>query len=123
MWSRSPPRRRCREDTPDRSLLIVIAFLVASASLLVQGGTLPRLVALIKPAPERDSTEDRVRLLELLAQAAAGEDEPMAVIEAQRTALLDARDDGTYSAGVLSSALAVLDADQIHLELRGQPPT
>ena len=111
------------ERTPDRSLLIVIAFLVASASLLVQGGTLPRLVALIRPAPERDDTGDRVRLLELLAQAAAGEDEPMAVIEAQRTALLDARDEGIYSARALNGALAVLDADQIRLELRGEPAT
>jgi CPA1 family monovalent cation:H+ antiporter len=51
----------------------------------------------------------------------AGEDAPFlfAVIDAQRQALLDARDDGAFSAEALTAALAVLDADQIRLELRG----
>ncbi|BDZ41828.1 peptidase [Paraoerskovia sediminicola] len=41
------------------------------------------------------------------------------VIEAQRAALLDARSLGTYSSSALQSALDLLDADQISLELRG----
>ena len=45
----------------------------------------------------------------------------LAVISAQRQALLDARDDGSFSADALSAALAVLDADQISLELKGAP--
>ena len=43
------------------------------------------------------------------------------MIDAQRNALLDARDDGTFSAATLSAALEVLDAEQISLELQGGP--
>lgn len=43
------------------------------------------------------------------------------VIDAQRQALLDARDDGLFDARMLGSALAALDADQISLELKGGP--
>ena len=46
-----------------------------------------------------------------------------AVISAQRQALLDARDEGSFSADALNAALAVLDADQISLELKGGPVT
>jgi monovalent cation/hydrogen antiporter len=45
----------------------------------------------------------------------------LAVIKAQREALLAARLDGTFSSGALSSALAILDADQISAELKGGP--
>lgn len=124
--------------TPDRSLLVFIAFLVAAGSLLIQGSTLRRVVALVKPAsgvsPDADVAE-RTGIMELLADAETSvardpkEAQPavdskkraLAVIEAQRQSLLDARDDGLYSAGALSSALAVLDAEQIGLELRGGP--
>ncbi|MHA6738654.1 hypothetical protein [Rhodococcus erythropolis] len=40
------------------------------------------------------------------------------MIDAQRQALLDARDDGLFDARMLGSALAALDADQISLELK-----
>jgi len=44
------------------------------------------------------------------------------MISARRKALLDARDDGNFSASALkNAALAVLDADQISLELKGAP--
>ncbi|HEX5850011.1 MAG TPA: hypothetical protein VFY59_12520, partial [Rubrobacter sp.] len=43
------------------------------------------------------------------------------VISTQRRALLDARDDGDFSAEALNAVLAVLDADQISLELKGAP--
>lgn len=43
----------------------------------------------------------------------------LAVIEAQREALLQARFEGTYSSAALTSALAVLDADQLSAELKG----
>lgn len=43
------------------------------------------------------------------------------VIAAHRAVLLDARDGGTFGAGALNAAPAVLDADQIGLELRGDP--
>ena len=135
------------ENTPSRSLLVLIAFAVATGSLLLQGGTLPRLVSLVKPegyhAPSVDHDE-RARLTAVLEQTAAAvtaeataehDDEPggrrpsaddtnrlgLAVIAAQRRALLDVRDDGTFTAEALNGALAALDADQISLELKGTP--
>ncbi|MEK6344487.1 MAG: cation:proton antiporter [Curtobacterium sp.] len=45
----------------------------------------------------------------------------LAVLEAQRRAILDARDDGTFDAEVLEAMLQNLDAEQIALELRGAP--
>jgi NhaP-type Na+/H+ or K+/H+ antiporter len=139
------------QGTPDRSLVIFIAFLVAAGSLLIQGGTLPWVVGLVKPAGvdlEAARTE-RAQLEEMLrgvaddlvhehreARAAAeerqhGDRDPAAdrelfrtlrleVIEAQREALLAARDDGTFSASVLTGALETLDADQISMDLRGE---
>ena len=116
------------EDAPSRSLLVLVAFLVAGASLLVQGGTLPRLVARVDPArAEPESPEERARLSALLQRArdtvpAAPDGAYLfAVIDAQRQALLDARDDGAFGAEQLTAALAVLDADQVRLELRGGP--
>nr|WP_281369853.1 cation:proton antiporter [Leifsonia psychrotolerans] len=118
-------------ETPNRSLLIFIAFVVAAASLLIQGGTLRRVVGLVKPATGSNREAEAVErsgILDLLFDAAksvptglalAAKPQALAVIEAQRRALLDARDDGLFSAGALRNALAVLDADQIRLELRG----
>ncbi|AYF98648.1 cation:proton antiporter [Protaetiibacter intestinalis] len=131
-------------DTPQRSVLVLIAFAVALLSLLVQGGTVGPLVRRI--TPKRDEVEARAeadaewtRLMELLRTASdtipappePARDIPsreqleqqrtyrMAVLQAQRTALLDARDDGTFDAEVLENALANLDASQIAIELRG----
>jgi hypothetical protein len=138
------------EDTPSRSLLILVAFLVATSSLLLQGGTLAPLISLVKPAGVDQSVihDERLRLMALLEQTATvvaeehdvdltrvsreglervadqGDDQKrltLDVISAQREALLDARNDGDLSAGALNAALAVLDADQISLELKGAP--
>jgi CPA1 family monovalent cation:H+ antiporter len=133
-------------DTPSRSVLVLIAFLVAGGSLLLQGGTLARVYSWVRPAPVDPAVEglERVRLMALLDRAAedaraadAGRErnEPgdirwpgeeskrlnLAIIAAQRTALLNARDDGAFSAASLGAALAVLDADQLSLELKGAP--
>jgi CPA1 family monovalent cation:H+ antiporter len=200
-------------DTPNRSLLVLVAFVVAAASLLVQGGTLGFVVTRLRPAgpdPEAQRAE-RGQLLAMLADVAhrvreehgvpavrrpeadigAGErslseygavddravddravddravddraaidaepsldeqeedalasgaggasDEEraererverharvravaLAVVTAQREALLDARDDGTFDAETLDTALATLDAAQISIELQGAPP-
>lgn len=121
------------EDTPSRSLLILVAFLVAAGSLILQGGTLKRVVAAVGPA-DQDLTSSELdehrRLLALLEDASAGFVPPegqskkktqLDVIDAQRQALLDARDDGLFDARMLGSALAALDADQISLELKGGP--
>jgi NhaP-type Na+/H+ or K+/H+ antiporter len=134
-------------DAPHRSLLVLIAFIVAAASLLIQGSTLARFVAWIKPASadEQAINEERGAILALLRRVendvvdgmpratdaattnpsenhAASKRRALAIIEAQRNALLDARDDGSYAAEILNGALVNLDAEQISIELRGAPP-
>ncbi|GLZ51395.1 cation:proton antiporter [Actinomycetospora sp. NBRC 106378] len=136
------------EGTPQRSVLVLVAFTVATLSLLVQGGTIGPLLGLLAPPPDPDAAEDaaeqreadRTRLLALVRTAAEGIPEPVpaegepradtvqaqvrwrvAVLEAQRAALLDARDDGTFDADALEEALANLDASQIAIELRARP--
>ena len=134
--------------TPDRSLIVFIAFLVAAGSLVIQGGTLPWVVRLVKPAGI-DREAARLEHAELLGMLRGVADDVMRahrkggdaasertaergaavdhdkrltlrleIIEAQREALLAARDDGTFSASVLTGALETLDADQISMELR-----
>jgi monovalent cation/hydrogen antiporter len=76
------------QGTPDRSLIVFIAFLVAAGSLVIQGGTLPLIVRLVKPAGiDREAARiERTELLGMLrgvaddvarehrdASAAAGE--------------------------------------------------
>ncbi|MDN4598367.1 cation:proton antiporter domain-containing protein [Leifsonia virtsii] len=129
-----------QDDTPGRSVLVLIAFLVAAGSLLLQGGTLGLVLRLVKPASADPQAErdERRRLLELLHEAgetvplpsttertpeafAAHKAARLARIRAQRDALLDARDDGTFSADVLAGALSNLDADEISIDLKGDP--
>jgi CPA1 family monovalent cation:H+ antiporter len=129
------------EDTPQRSVLVLVAFAVAALSLLVQGGTIGPLLRRITPevdaaaVAEQDAAE-QAKIVELLRTSTAtvpdaGEVEPtqdgfavakahrLAVLEAQRSALLDARDHGTFDADLLEKALANLDASQIAIEMRG----
>jgi len=137
-------------ETPDRSLIVFIAFLVAAGSLVIQGGTLPWIVRLVKPAGI-DREAARVEHTELHAMLRGVADDVvhehreaspdagapeaarnavadrearralrLEIIEAQREALLAARDDGTFSASVLTGALDMLDADQISIELRDE---
>ncbi|MHA7985026.1 cation:proton antiporter [Rathayibacter sp. CAU 1779] len=132
-------------DTPQRSVLVLIAFVVAALSLLVQGGTIGSVVRWLAPkvdqkALEEQNTEERTQLMELMRTSAEGIPEParleteptqeqflaekayrLAVLEAQRSALLDARDNGTFDADALANALANIDASQIAIELRGEP--
>ncbi len=61
-------------DTPSRSLLVFIAFLVAVGSLLIQGGTLPWLVRWLLPAPvPGDGTAEARELRNVLRAAAMTE--------------------------------------------------
>jgi CPA1 family monovalent cation:H+ antiporter len=131
------------EDTPQRSVLVLIAFAVAVLSLLVQGGTIGPLLRMITPDVDRATVEERTRaertrifeLLRTSAETVPAPSEPvdrtpegfdvskrhrLAVLAAQRSALLDARDNGTFDADVLALALANLDASQIDLEMRGR---
>ncbi|MEV5647358.1 sodium:proton antiporter [Nocardia sp. NPDC052254] len=131
------------EDTPQRSVLVLIAFAVAVMSLVVQGGTIGPLLRMlpsdVDPAEvEAQTRAEQDRIMELLRTAADSVAEPshtdgepsqetfteaknhrLAVIAAQRSELLDARDNGTFDADVLANALANLDASEIAIELRG----
>lgn len=127
------------EDTPQRSVLVLVAFGVAAMSLLVQGATIGPLLRRISPPPGPDTAaeQEEAKIYELLRASAAAVPAPepertpegfaaarqhrLTVLEAQRTALLDARDHGTFDADVLAGALANLDASQIAIELRGRP--
>ena len=132
------------EDTPQRSVLVLIAFAVAAMSLLVQGGTIGPLLRVLAPpvdaaAAAEQSREQRDRLFALLRTSSESVPEPphpegdptpegfeeartyrLAVLAAQRSALLDARDDGTFDADVLEDALANLDASEIAIDMRGK---
>jgi NhaP-type Na+/H+ or K+/H+ antiporter len=129
------------EDTPQRSVLVLVAFAVATMSLLVQGGTIGPLLRRIAPqvddvAVAEQAGAEQTRIMDLLRTSADEVPEPpapdptqeafvvakahrLAVIVAQRSALLDARDHGTFDADVLEKALANLDAAQIAIEMRG----
>ncbi|MBF4635626.1 sodium:proton antiporter [Agreia pratensis] len=131
------------EDTPQRSVLVLIAFAVAVMSLLVQGGTIGPLLRAVAPkvdqtAIDEQTNAERTRLMQLMKTSAeavppalpveqsikgfvSAKEHELAVIGAQRAALLEARDHGTFDADVLAYALQILDASQIALELRGGP--
>ncbi|MDQ2677309.1 MAG: sodium:proton antiporter [Actinomycetota bacterium] len=132
-------------DAPERSLLVLIAFVVAASSLLIQGGTLGAFVRWIRPTeptPDPGRTEELTAILvrvrdDLIASTDPDERVPveppeivaghvtlpptlsLRVLDAQRDALLDARDDGLFDAELLEAALERLDAAQISVELRG----
>ncbi|WP_029288528.1 sodium:proton antiporter [Cellulomonas sp. HZM] len=132
------------ENTPQRSVLVLVAFAVATLSLLVQGGTIGTVVRRLSPpvddeAVAEQNRAEQTRIFELMRTASASVPEPpgaegdptpegfavarryrLDTLRAQRAALLDARDDGTFDADVLEDALANLDASEIAIELRGK---
>lgn len=92
-------------DTPSRSLLVFIAFLVAVGSLLIQGGTLPWFVRWLLPAPEPgDGTAEARELRRVLRAAAMAElrtsaDPALrAVAERMRTAWQVSNEEGANEA-------------------------
>jgi NhaP-type Na+/H+ or K+/H+ antiporter len=130
------------ENTPQRSVLVLVAFAVATLSLVVQGGTIGPLLRRIAPqvdeaAVTEQADAEQARIVELLRASTGSVPQPpptadptqesfvvakahrLAVIAAQRSALLDARDHGTFDAELLETALANLDASQIAIEMRG----
>lgn len=186
-------------DTPQRALLVLVAFTVAAGTLLLQGGTLRWVVRRLNLVRPSDDGAELNRLISELGEAAvtflsspdlrrpdgrpydewvlgkvraarpgrreeigpaatttddeadgvdasvgagglaevparveeeqrARPDDPMvqyrdlrlAVIQAQREELLRIRSLGTSSSAALTSALAMLDADQISAELRAR---
>lgn len=126
---------------PGRTAMILIAFCVAAISLGVQGGTLGRFVAGVRPAAAHggggegadEETELVSRAQNLLGRAGAAGRLPadrrlaelagrhdLEVIDAQRRALLAVNRTGRYSPAALTGMLRILDADQAGLELRMQ---
>jgi CPA1 family monovalent cation:H+ antiporter len=132
------------EDTPQRPVLVLIAFAVAALSLLLQGGTIGPLLRRLSPpvdeaAEHAQNESERTKIFELMRESADGVPGPdprtadrskegfdasmahtLAMLTAQRKALLDARDNGLFDADVLADALANLDASEIAIELRGR---
>ncbi|WP_396599591.1 cation:proton antiporter [Frigoribacterium sp. R86507] len=132
------------EDTPQRPVLVLIAFAVAALSLLLQGGTIGPLLRRLSPpvdeaAEHAQNESERTKIVELMrtsADTVPGPDprtvdrskegfdasvaHTLAMLAAQREALLDARDNGLFDADVLADALTNLDASEIAIELRGR---
>ncbi|WP_062377106.1 cation:proton antiporter [Demequina pelophila] len=154
-------------DTPMRSTLVLIAFVVAAGSLLIQGFTLPHLTRrlgiagetphdewekaelrglvagvadamLADPALRRaDGSPYEPRVVEAVHRAVVHardeEDDEvdmgaqflelrLAVVEAQRARLLEARKVGTYGGHALAEVMRILDAEQISAHLRAEDP-
>ena len=124
-------RARVEEASVNTAISFTVPFLAAipaeelGASGLVTG----RLMALLEQTATAVAEEHGVDLalasregLERVEDQSDDQKIPtFAVISAQRKALLEARDNGNFSADALNAALAVLDADQISLELKGAP--
>ncbi|WP_084102835.1 sodium:proton antiporter [Demequina sp. NBRC 110051] len=113
-------------DTPDRALLVLIAYLVAVGSLVIQGGTVRWVVEWLKPSrganadeAAREQDELDAHLAQAVADAggSAALGSRIAVIEVERAALIDARHLGIFSSALLSDTLNRLDTEQIRLEL------
>jgi monovalent cation/hydrogen antiporter len=122
-------------ETPQRSLLILIAFLVATFSLILQGGTVGIAVQVLFRGRNADATRERdqherERMRTLLDETASACERQsgiselshkLTILAAQRNALLDARDDGTFDDEHLRVALLDVDVDELVLRLRGTP--
>ncbi|MFB8387052.1 cation:proton antiporter [Microbacterium sp. NPDC055910] len=114
-------------DTPERPLLIFVAFLVAVGSLMLQGFTLPWLVRLLRLEPasgDGASAHDRRRLDDELRSAAAaalshdaltrrdGSAFPAGMLERMRARLTEPPDEdmSTMSGDLLDVRLTMIEA-------------
>jgi CPA1 family monovalent cation:H+ antiporter len=113
-------------NTPHRSLIILIAFIVAAGALLLQGGTLSWVVKALGLAGQDTTPEGEwARLQDELAQAAPSEQDPtlseeqaaLIRVKTQRKALLDLRSTGSYTSHSMSAALADLDAQELSIQV------
>ncbi|WP_404430490.1 cation:proton antiporter [Microbacterium lacus] len=113
-------------DTPERPLLIFVAFLVAIGSLLIQGSTLPWLVRILRLTGDQEGidTEDRKRIDDELRLAAAsaladpalvrldGTPFPDGLLEKVGARLTEPPDDDTtvFARDMLQLRMAMIDA-------------
>ena len=114
-------------NTPERALLVFVAFAVAVGSLMLQGFTLPWLVRMLHLQPTGDNTLDRAEQSDLddrLREAAAsalsdpalrrrdGRPFPADLVEFVGTKLLDPPDDETTAAArdALELRLVLIEA-------------
>jgi monovalent cation/hydrogen antiporter len=121
-------------ETPKRSILILIAFLVATGSLILQGGTVGAVVRMLFRGGDGETAREhtlheRERIQAILDDAASAVERAEGVSEvtyrltihaAQRTALLDARDEGIFDDEHVRVALRDVDIDELVLRLRGR---
>lgn len=84
-----------REDTPDRALLVFIAFAVAAGSLMLQGFTLPWLVRLLRLQRTGDDHLDRAE------QSALDDELRGAAVAALSAPSLRRRDGSEFSSELL----------------------
>lgn len=109
---------------PMRGFLLMVALLVASGSLVIQGLTLPALVRWLHPADEHDDdaadAAAAAHLRQMLDRAEQQTCPPgtsqIKRIHARRTACLDARKIGEFSSRTLAGELERLDAAEMALE-------
>ncbi len=113
-------------DAPNRPLLVVVAFVAATLSLMAQGLTIGPLSRRLYrdepsvPADDERRQQDHAAVLDVLARARAEREgeEGVALIVAQRNALLDARGELSVDGDILDGALRRLDAQQVEAQLR-----
>ncbi|OBC02077.1 MULTISPECIES: cation:proton antiporter [Gordonia] len=96
------------DDTPSRPLLVLVAFVVAAASLLIQGGTLPWLIRKLKIGDDSESMlAERRRLraeLDATAQKVMAESETVRQIPWLRPRLEQVSREADEDADAVSDA-------------------
>ncbi len=110
------------DHTPHRSLLILIAFIAATASLLIQGVSLRQVIS--RFAPQRDLAALEAQgatLSERLQRAADAVDPDLPLdqiaqerMNLQYRELRHARSEGIYDSEALHDALSRVDAEQLY---------
>lgn len=113
-------------DAPHRSLLILIAFIAATASLMIQGLSLKWVIAKFAPVRDKDALHDQAQALGQRLRAAADSVDKSLEPETQRTEranrqyreLRRARAEGVYDSDVLREALARVDAQALFYQVR-----
>ena len=113
-------KTRTRRAPADIDYLLAPPLGWCDGGILVWAGMCGAILALLRQVGN-DVADSMPRATEIPTENhAASRRLALAIIVAQRNALLDVRDDGSYAAETLNSALVNLDAEQISLELRGR---